>query len=103
LQLNNNSIYRLFEGEIPDSPAVNVVSLDICENPLEDVNSIISEVQMMMPNLTSLRINLYDEDHVDFIIRSMVKLEYLNGLPVERDSMSSHYESPSEDSSVVLE
>jgi hypothetical protein len=37
-----------------------------------------------MPNLTDLKMNLYDEDHVDFIMKAMPQLQFLNGLPVER-------------------
>ncbi len=39
----------------------------------------------VFPNLKDLKLNLYDEDHVDFIIKNMPQLEFLNGLPVERE------------------
>jgi hypothetical protein len=38
-----------------------------------------------MPNVKDLKMNLYDEEHVDFIMRVMPQLQYLNGLPVERE------------------
>lgn len=38
-----------------------------------------------MPNVKDLKLNLYDEDHVDFIMKYMPQLQFLNGLPVDRD------------------
>jgi hypothetical protein len=38
-----------------------------------------------MPRLTSLFINLHEEDQVDLVMRVLENLEFLNGLPVERD------------------
>ena len=38
-----------------------------------------------MPNLKSLFINLHEEEQVDLVMRTLEDLEYLNGLPVERD------------------
>ena len=42
-----------------------------------------------MPALTSLFINLHEEDQVDFLLRSMPALTFLNGLEVERDTIFS--------------
>lgn len=39
--------------------------------------------------------NLYDEDHVDYIMRVMPQLQFLNGLPVEREEDSYEVEPPS--------
>ena len=39
-----------------------------------------------MPKLTSLFINLHEEDQVDLVMRVLENLEFLNGLPVERDA-----------------
>lgn len=36
-------------------------------------------------NLKSLFINLHEEDQVDLVMRKMVNLEFLNGLPVEKE------------------
>lgn len=36
-------------------------------------------------NLKSLFINLHEEEQVDFIMRTLEGLEFLNGLKVERD------------------
>jgi hypothetical protein len=38
-----------------------------------------------MPNVKDLKLNLYEEDHVDFIMKVMLQLQFLNGLPVERE------------------
>ena len=43
------------------------------------------EVQRYMPNVKDIKMNLYDEEHVDYIMRVMPQLQFLNGLPVERD------------------
>ena len=40
-----------------------------------------------VPQLRSLYINLESEDQVDMIMRFLPELEYLNGLPVERDAL----------------
>ncbi len=40
-----------------------------------------------LPNLRSLYINLQTEDQVDHIMRLLPNLEYLNGLPVDRDAL----------------
>ena len=38
-----------------------------------------------LPALRSLFINLHEEEQVDFIMRTLTDLEFLNGLKVERD------------------
>ena len=40
-----------------------------------------------LPNLRSLYVNLQTEDQVDLIMRLLPNLEYLNGLPVDRDAI----------------
>lgn len=40
-----------------------------------------------MPNLKVLYINLHEEEQVDYLLRSLSSLEYLNGLAVERDAL----------------
>ena len=46
---------------------------------IESLNSI--------PNLESLYINLHEEEQVDLVMRILTDLQYLNGLPVERDML----------------
>jgi len=38
-----------------------------------------------MKNLKSLFINLHEEEQVDLVMRTLEDLEYLNGLPVDRE------------------
>ena len=45
-----------------------------------------------IPILKDLKLNLCrDDDHVDFIIMNMPQLEFLNGLPVEREGEDEHF------------
>ena len=39
----------------------------------------------VLPNLRSLYVNLEDEPQVDIIMKTLEELEFLNGLPVERE------------------
>jgi Leucine-rich repeat (LRR) protein len=41
-----------------------------------------------LPNIKSLYLNLSEESQVDFIIKHLPKLEFLNGLPVDRDTLN---------------
>ena len=45
-----------------------------------------------MPNVKDLRLNLYDEEHVDFIMKTMPQLLFLNSLPVEREEEYENYQ-----------
>ena len=45
-----------------------------------------------MPMLKSLYINLQEEFQVDMLMRSLPDLEYLNGLPVDRDVLDEQEE-----------
>ena len=40
-----------------------------------------------MPALRSLYISMTDEDQVDLIMNKLPRLEYLNGLPVDREGL----------------
>ena len=40
-----------------------------------------------MGNLKILHINLHEEEQVDYLLRCLANLEYLNGLAVERDAL----------------
>ena len=52
-----------------------------------------------MQNLKSLHINLHEEEQVDYLLRTLVNLEFLNGLAVERDALFNEEESQCEDPS----
>lgn len=54
----------------------------VFENFEQSVESIAT-----LPALRSLYINLQTEDQVDLIMRLLPSLEYLNGLPVDRDAL----------------
>ena len=56
---------------------------------IENVPFTVDEIQRTMPNCKELKMNLYDEDHVDYIMRVMPQLQFLNGIPVEREEQSS--------------
>eukprot|EP00347_Sterkiella_histriomuscorum_P009194 403342166 len=90
LNLTNNNLTKLFSN--PQSQYFHKLFtlevLDLCENPIEDVPYTIQEICSAFPNLKDLRLNLYDEDHVDLILKLMPGLTYLNSLPVERDEYS---------------
>jgi len=57
----------------------------LSDNPIHDVRSAVEQLQVIMPNVTDLQISLFKEQDVDFIMKSMPQLEYLNNLPIERD------------------
>ena len=50
----------------------------------DDFNSTISCLATV-PNLKSLYINLTEEEQVDFLMQTLPDLEFLNGIPVERE------------------
>lgn len=45
-----------------------------------------------MANLRSLRINLHEEEQVDYLLRNLDGLMELNGLAVEREALFSNEE-----------
>ena len=45
-----------------------------------------------MPSLRALKINLHEEEQVDYLLRQLQGLEDLNGLAVERDALFSNGE-----------
>lgn len=53
--------------------------------------------------LKSLHINLHEEEQVDFIIRSLPDLDFLNGLRVEREEIDDDEEEEDEDRTVPNE
>ena len=63
-----------------------VENLNLNGNNFEDdkFEEIIDSL-VTMRNLKSLFINLHEEEQVDLVMRKMVNLEFLNGLPVERE------------------
>ena len=93
LDLSSNRI----ESLVPDSFEITsqhtlpkMASLNISDNPIEQVSHTIAQIQQLMPNLTDLQISLFKEEDVDFIMNHMPQLLYLNNLPVERDETISN-------------
>lgn len=64
----------------------NIYELNLNGNPIDDIVEA-TESLKTMPNLKSLHISLYEEDQVDFLLRNLLDLEFLNGLAVERDAL----------------
>ena len=50
-----------------------------------------------LSSLKSLYINLHQEEQVDFIMRKLEGLEFLNGLKVEREILEEEHEEDEED------
>ena len=48
---------------------------------------------LSMQSLKSLHINLHEEEQVDYLLRTLANLEFLNGLAVERDALFNDEES----------
>jgi hypothetical protein len=65
---------------------VNIVELNLNGNPIDDIEAAVDSLQTM-PNLKFLHINLHEEEQVDYLLRTLLNLEYLNGLAVERDAL----------------
>ena len=53
-----------------------------------------------MPVLRELYINLHEEEQVDYLLRTLADLAYLNGLAVERDAL---FEEGTQEEGVVVE
>ena len=64
----------------------NVTNLNFQNIVFTDFEQSVKSIATV-PQLRSLYINLESEDQVDMIMRFLPELEYLNGLPVERDAL----------------
>ena len=49
-----------------------------------------------MPRLENLQINLHLEEEVDYLLRQLPELKFLNGIVVERDAIFSEIASAEE-------
>ena len=72
---------------------LNLNGNEIEDDEFEDVVSSLATI----PNLESLYINLHQEEQVDLVMRVLVDLKYLNGLPVERDILEEEGEDEQEE------
>ena len=93
INLADNNIHKL---PVDLSILSNITELNLNGNPLEDVVEATDSLKSM-PNLKSLHISLYEEDQVDYLLRNLMDLEYLNGLAVERDALFNEEEEEDED------
>lgn len=76
----------------------NLESLNLNGNGFEeaDFKSIVNSLNTC-PKLHSLFINLHEEEQVDMVMRILENLEFLNGLPVERDILDDEGEESEEE------
>ena len=68
-----------------------IVELNLTGNPVENLQLAVESL-ITMPVLSSLHINLHQEEEVDFLLRNLPGLQVLNGLVVERDAIFSEDE-----------
>lgn len=51
---------------------MSIESLDLRDNLIQDIYYTVGEeIQRYMPNVRDLKMNLYDEHHVDYIMKVM--------------------------------
>lgn len=83
----------------------NLRKLNLTENKKDDPSQDIGSLNIYatidclanLPHLQSLYINLDEEEQVDYIMKRLPNLEYLNGLEVERDDEEEEEEESEED------
>ena len=66
------------------SKLARLANLNLNGCNFKDFNQTV-ECLKTLPVLKSVYLNLYQEEQVDFIMRTLESLEFLNGLKVERD------------------
>ena len=83
LNLSNNQFQKL-----PQDLSVmkNVANLNLQNIQFDDFEKCVEAIATL-PSLRSLYVNLQTEDQVDAIMRFLPNLEYLNGLPVDREAL----------------
>ena len=64
----------------------NIIELNLNGNPIEDMEAAVDSLSTMVA-LRSLHVNLHEEEQVDYLLRTLANLEFLNGLAVERDAL----------------
>ena len=97
-RLKNLRVLNLAENYLQRLPCnlqmlANLSELNLNGNPLEEMQLVVDALKTIGPNLTSLQINLFEEDQVDYLLRNLEQLEVLNGLKVERDALFNEEES----------
>ncbi len=82
----SDNLLRALPSDLSSLPLL--LEFDLNGNPLDDLELAVDALRTL-PNLKSLRINLHEEDQVDYLLRSLEYLQELNGLAVERDALFS--------------
>ena len=77
------------------SPLHQITDLNISGNPIEDLAAVVESLQTM-PRLENLQINLHLDEEVDYLLRQLPELKFLNGIVVERDAIFSEIASAEE-------
>ena len=65
----------------------SVANLNLSNLSIQSFNDCVASLATL-PNLKSLYVNLFEEAQVDLVMRDLPELEYLNGLPVDRDALN---------------
>ena len=62
-------------------------SLNVSNNPIENIEQTADALLTLGTNLVSIGINLHEEDQVDYLLRTLAHLRILNGIEVEREAL----------------
>ena len=62
-----------------------ILSLNVSDNPVhgDDLQPLINDILLLMPNVSDLQLSLFREQDVDMIIQRMPSLRTLNNIAVE--------------------
>lgn len=95
LNLEDNEIRSLPKNLAPIFPSLENLNLNGNNFDDDKFQSIVTSLSTL-PRLTSLYINLHEEEQVDMVMRILDRLEFLNGLPVEREILEEEEEESEE-------
>lgn len=70
----------------------SIANINLSNIQIEDFEAAVHTLSTL-PNLKSLYINLFEEAQVDMIMRILPDLEFLNGLPVDREALNESMQS----------
>ena len=66
---------------------LQLANLNLSNIQFDDFEACVQSLATI-PNLRSLYVNLFEESQVDLIMRILPDLEFLNGLPVDREALN---------------
>ena len=72
----------------------SIANINLSNITFENFEQVVNSLATL-PNLKSLYVNLYEEAQVDLIMRVLPELEFLNGLPVDREALNESIHSES--------